>query len=253
MPLPFPCIAIIPARYGSTRFPGKPLTPILGRPMFWHVARRAQASPSIQAVYLATDDERIAREAELLDIPAIMTSPKHSSGTDRILEAACSLDLHQDTVVVNIQGDEPGLDPHLVDRLVEPFLQPEVQVSTAARILGPEYAEDPNLVKVVRAWTGQALYFSRAPIPHTRDGQPEDVLLHIGMYAFRLPTLRRFHQLGPSPLEKKEKLEQLRLLEAGIPIHVVLTDHQCYGVDRPEDVARVEAILRKEQGECAQY
>jgi 3-deoxy-manno-octulosonate cytidylyltransferase (CMP-KDO synthetase) len=253
MPLPFPCIAIIPARFGSTRFPGKPLTPILGRPMFWHVARRAQASSTIQAVYLATDDERIAREAKRLDIPAIMTSPEHASGTDRILEAACSLDLDQDTVVVNIQGDEPGLDPHLVDRLVEPFLQPEVQVSTAARILGPEYAEDPNLVKVVRAWTGQALYFSRAPVPHARDGQSGDFLLHIGMYAFRLPILRRFHQLGPRPLEKKEKLEQLRLLEAGIPMHVVLTDHQCYGVDRPEDVARVEAILRKEQDECAQY
>ena len=253
MPLPCPCIAIIPARFGSSRFPGKPLTPILGRPMFYHVVQRTRACPKIDAAYLATDDERIANSAKALDIPVIMTDTAHASGTDRILEAAQTLGLADESVVVNVQGDEPCLAPQLLDQLLGPFQLPDVQVSTAARSLRPEYAADPNFVKVVRSYTGQALYFSRSPVPYVRDGQPGDFLLHIGLYAFRLPVLRRFHQLGPSPLEKLEKLEQLRLLEAGIPIQVVLTEHQCYGVDRPEDVPRVEEILRKEQGECAQY
>ncbi|MGM0759040.1 MAG: 3-deoxy-manno-octulosonate cytidylyltransferase [Thermodesulfobacteriota bacterium] len=247
MALPFPCTAIIPARYASSRFPGKPLTPILGRPMFWHVVQRTRSCPYIHHTYLATDDSRIAKAAEALGISAIMTKTEHTSGTDRILEAAQSLSLSEDTVVVNVQGDEPCLTPQLLDQLVQPFLWPQTQVSTAARPLEPEYAPDPNLVKVARARTGQALYFSRAPIPYARDTQQTGFLAHIGLYAFRLPVLRRFHQLGPSPLEDVEKLEQLRLLEAGIPVHVVLTEHQCYGVDRPEDVAKVEAILRKEQ------
>lgn len=253
MSLHHPCIAIIPARYASTRFPGKPLTPILGRPMFWHVVQRTRACPHIQKVYLATDDERIASTAESLEIPVILTSSEHASGTDRVVEAVQTLGLDDTTVVVNVQGDEPCISPHVLTDLVRPFWDPQIQVSTAARILQPEYAEDPNLVKVVRAQNGQALYFSRSPIPYARDGAPGGFLLHLGLYAFRLPVLRRFHELGPSPLETMEKLEQLRLLEAGIPIHIVLSDHQCYGVDRPEDVAKVEAILRKEHGECAQY
>jgi len=250
MPLPFPCIAIIPARYGSTRFPGKPLAPILGRPMFWHTVQRARACTLIQDTYLATDDRRIADKAASLDVPVIMTSPEHASGTDRILEAAQSLNLSDETVVVNVQGDEPCLPPQLLDQLVAPFQEPETQVSTAARSLDPQLAGDPHLVKVVRAHTGRALYFSRSPIPYDRDHKPAHFLVHIGLYAFRLPVLRRFDHLPPSPLEHMEKLEQLRLLEAGIPIHVVLTEHQCYGVDRPEDVPEVEAFLRKEQSRC---
>lgn len=247
MSLPFPCTAIIPARFASSRFPGKPLTPLLGRPMFWHVVQRTRACPHIQNTYLATDDSRIAKAAEKLGISAIMTKTEHASGTDRILEAAQRLGLSEDSIVLNVQGDEPCLAPQLLDQLIQPFLGPQTQVSTAARILEPKHAQDPNLVKVARAHSGQALYFSRAPIPYARGTQQAAFLVHIGLYAFRLPVLHRFHQLGPSPLEELEKLEQLRLLEAGIPIHVVLTEHQCYGVDRPEDVAKAEAILRKEQ------
>ncbi|MFW6176945.1 MAG: 3-deoxy-manno-octulosonate cytidylyltransferase [Desulfohalobiaceae bacterium] len=250
MVLSFPCIAIIPARYNSARFPGKPLTPILGRPMFWHVVQRTRACPHIQNTYLATDDKRIADAAGSFGVPVIMTSSEHESGTDRILEAAQTLKLPDEAVVVNVQGDEPCLSPHLLGQLVDPFLRPATKVSTAARSLQPEYAQDFNVVKVVRAHTGLALYFSRAPIPYARDEQKNSFLAHIGLYAFRLPVLRRFHQLGPSPLEQMEKLEQLRLLEAGIPVHVVLTEHQCYGVDRPEDVPQVEAILRKENIAC---
>ncbi|MDZ7760417.1 MAG: 3-deoxy-manno-octulosonate cytidylyltransferase [Desulfovermiculus sp.] len=252
MPQPFPCIAIIPARYGSTRFPGKPLAPILGRPMFWHTVQRARACTQIQNTYLATDDRRIADKAASLDIPVIMTSPDHTSGTDRILEAAQSLNLPDEAVVVNVQGDEPCIPPQLLDQLMQPFAEPETQVSTAARTLDPKLAADPNLVKVVRTHTGRALYFSRSPVPYVRDAKLASYLLHIGLYAFRLPVLHRFYHLRPSPLEQMEKLEQLRLLEAGIPIHVVLTEHQCYGIDRPEDVSKVEAFLRKEQSRCVQ-
>jgi len=247
MTLPFPCVAIIPARYGSTRFPGKPLVPILGRPMFWHTVQRTRACSHIHDTYLATDDRRIADTAASLDVPVIMTSPDLPSGTDRILEAAQNLNLADQTVIVNVQGDEPCLSPLLLSQLVQPFQDPDTQVSTAARCLAPDQAADPNVVKVVRAHTGLALYFSRSPIPYVRDDKPAHFLAHIGLYAFRLPVLRRFPHLQPSPLEQMEKLEQLRLLEAGIPIHVVLTEHQCYGVDRPEDVAKVEAFLRKEQ------
>jgi 3-deoxy-manno-octulosonate cytidylyltransferase (CMP-KDO synthetase) len=218
--------------------------------MFWHVVQRTQACPHIQSTYLATDDKRIADEARSLEVPVIMTSSEHASGTDRILEAAETLNLPDESVVVNVQGDEPCLSPHLLEQLIQPFEWPKTKVSTVARSLKPEYSQDSNLVKVVRAHTGLALYFSRAPIPYARDGRQTGFLVHIGLYAFRLPSLRRFHELGPSPLEQIEKLEQLRLLEAGIPVHVVLTEHQCYGVDRPEDVPRVEAILRKENISC---
>jgi 3-deoxy-manno-octulosonate cytidylyltransferase (CMP-KDO synthetase) len=221
--------------------------------MFWHVVQRTRACPHIQNVYLATDDERIAMAAKSLEIQVILTSSEHASGTDRVVEAVQTLGLDHTTVVVNVQGDEPCISPRVLTELLTPFWDPQIQVSTGARILQPEYAEDPNLVKVVRAQNGQALYFSRSPIPYARDGAPGSFLLHLGLYAFRLPVLRRFHELGPSPLETVEKLEQLRLLEAGIPIHIVLSNHQCYGVDRPEDVAKVEAILRKEHAECAQY
>ena len=251
MPEDMPCIAIVPARYASSRFPGKPLTPLLGKPMFWHVVTRTQACPEIDQTYLATDDERIVQAARTWNIPVITTSPEHTSGTDRILEAAQSLNLCDDTVVVNVQGDEPCISVQVLVQLVQPLRQGQVQVSTVARPVPSAQAEDPNLVKVVRATSGQALYFSRSPIPYAREGGQTPFLGHIGLYAFRLSTLRFFHQLGPSPLESIEKLEQLRFLEAGVPIHVVLTSYRCYGVDRPEDVAKVEAILREEHKQCA--
>ncbi len=201
----------------------------------------------LHKVCLATDDERIFAAAKERNIPAVMTSPDHPSGSDRIMEAAEKMQLEEEAVVVNIQGDEPALDPLMPKLLVEPFCNPAVQVTTLARVIDAEEAENPDRVKVVRAASGKALYFSRSKIPHIRDPQqPEtDYLLHIGLYAYRLGTLKKFTSLSPSPLEKIEKLEQLRLLESGVDIQVVLTDYKGFGVDRPEDIDRIIPKLKK--------
>jgi 3-deoxy-manno-octulosonate cytidylyltransferase (CMP-KDO synthetase) len=238
-------IGIIPARYGSSRFPGKPLADILGKPMIWHVYTRARKCAALREVYLATDDERIRAAAEGLGIPTVMTSPGHASGTDRILEAARILGLGQETVLVNIQGDEPALEPDMLRQLIEPFADLAVQVCTLVRPMDGREALDSNRVKAV--WsrrTGQALYFSRCPIPHSQ-GDGGTYWGHIGLYAYRLPALVRFSELGPSPLEQAERLEQLRFLEAGIPIRVVPTEHRSIGVDRPEDLDIVKVILKE--------
>jgi 3-deoxy-manno-octulosonate cytidylyltransferase (CMP-KDO synthetase) len=240
------CHGIIPARFASTRFPGKPLADILGKPMIWHVYQRARACPDLCGVTLATDDQRILEAARKLDIPATMTRSDHPCGTDRVLEAAERLGVDADDVVVNIQGDEPALHPELLTVLLSPFDDPVVQVSTLARPLAPQEAQSPDVVKVVTDAQGQALYFSRALIPYPREGT-DDFLGHIGLYAFRMRTLRAFVGLGPGKLEQIEKLEQLRLLEAGIPIRVLRTEHCTHGVDRPEDIPRVCTLL-KEQG-----
>lgn len=239
------CYGVIPARFGSSRFPGKPLASLNGRPMFWHVYSRASACPALHKVVLATDDERIERAARENDVPVVMTSPDHASGTDRVLEAAESLGVEPDAVVVNIQGDEPCLEPDMLTQLTAPFADPDVQVATLAANLAETEADDPDRVKVVLALSGDALYFSRAPIPFARgtDDAAAGFLLHIGLYAFRMETLRIFADLPQGALELREKLEQLRLLEAGIPIRVVITEHACHGVDRPEDLERVRKIL----------
>ncbi|EGJ48499.1 3-deoxy-manno-octulosonate cytidylyltransferase [Desulfocurvibacter africanus] len=242
MKLP-PCYGIIPARYASSRFPGKPLAPILGRPMLWHVHTRARLCPELARVVLATDDERIAQACAELDIPAVMTSGSHESGTDRVLEAATILGVPDEAVVVNIQGDEPALEPAMLSALVAPFVDETVRVTTLAKEISAERAASPNQVKVAIAKDGRALYFSRATIPFPRDNAQATYFGHIGLYAFRMETLRRFAELGPSPLECREKLEQLRLLEAGIPIRVVLTTFDSCGVDSPEDIQRAERIL----------
>ncbi len=238
--------AIIPARYDSSRFPGKPLAPILNRPMIWHVWTRAARCPELDGIFLATDDDRILKAAAELDIPAVSTSRDHTSGTDRIYEAACRLNLPLDSVIINVQGDEPALNPDMLTELVRPMTDPAVQVSTLARLITASEAQNPNMVKAVRSANGQALYFSRAPVPFARDGQAVPYLGHIGLYAYRLPVLKRFHELPPSPLEHLEHLEQLRLLEAGFHLQIVLTEHSSQAVDRPEDIALVEAILHKE-------
>lgn len=232
------CYGIIPARYKSHRFPGKPLADILGKPMFYHVYERAVNCTLLQKVWLATDDQRIFDAAESLAVPVVMTNPDHPSGSDRIMEAANLLGLEDDSVVVNIQGDEPALDPEMLQKLVEPFADPKIQVTTLARIIDARQAENTDRVKVVRSTQGHALYFSRSKIPFIRDDAQTDTdyLLHIGIYAYRLSALRTFTSLPPSPLEQIEKLEQLRFLEADIAIYVVLTDYQGFGVDRPEDL-----------------
>ncbi|MDR2800567.1 MAG: 3-deoxy-manno-octulosonate cytidylyltransferase [Desulfovibrio sp.] len=229
--------ALIPARYASSRLPGKPLLPLKGRPMFYHVWRRAMLCPGLSSVTLATDDERIRRAALELDVPVLMTSPAHASGTDRVHEAARLLKLPREALIVNIQGDEPALDPGLVSLLLGAFADSAVKAATAAHPLAAaDFARDDK-VKVVLDRAANALYFSRAPIPRARDGTcSAPPLGHIGIYAFTFPTLKKFVGLPPSPLERTEKLEQLRLLENGIKIRVVLTDRASPGVDRKEDL-----------------
>lgn len=249
-PLP-PCYGIIPTRYASSRFEGKPLALILGQPMIQHVYSRACQCPQLQQVVLATDDERIFSVAESLAIPVLMTSANHCCGTERVLEAAHLLAVPDDGVVVNIQGDEPALEPEMLTALISPFRSPEIQVTTLARKITSREAQAPDQVKVVMGRDHQALYFSRLPIPFSHDGREEDYYGHIGIYAFRMKTLKQFVALEKGALEKREALEQLRLLENNIPIHVVITTHKSHGVDRPEDIAVVEQILRGKVQGCS--
>ncbi len=238
-----PTFGIIPARYGSTRFPGKPLADILGKPMFWHVWDRASRCPLLTSVVVATDDDRVMWAAEELGVPCVMTRFDHESGTDRVMEAARALRAPAGALVVNIQGDEPLLEPSVLTRLLEPFSSPEVMVTTPVVRISSDEARNPDLVKAVFDADGRALYFSRALVPYPRDGEGGNFFGHIGIYAFRMKTLETFVSLGTGRLERTEKLEQLRLLENGIPIHVVETDFKSVGVDRPGDVREVAAIL----------
>jgi len=242
------CYGIIPARYESSRFPGKPLAKILGKPMFWHVFQRAIQCRELKQVVLATDDKRILSAAEKLNIPALMTRNDHQSGTDRVLEAARILNLPENSVIINIQGDEPALEPAMLSQLVAPFIDDTVQVTTLAGKMenaaseNPD-GENPDKVKVVFAKNGRALYFSRAPIPYNAAKITIPVFIHIGLYAFRFNILKQFVALGPSPLEIAEKLEQLRLLENQIPINVIITNHKSIGVDRPKDLKQITELL----------
>jgi 3-deoxy-manno-octulosonate cytidylyltransferase (CMP-KDO synthetase) len=237
------CYGIIPARYASTRFPGKPLADINGRPMIWHVYQRARQCKDLDEIAVATDDIRIERAAEDLDIPVIMTRNDHFSGTDRVLEAVIKLQAPEESVVVNIQGDEPALHPDMISELIQPFSVPDVQVSTLARTIDRQSAQSPDVVKVVLTCNHDALYFSRALIPYPRDNDTNSFYAHIGIYAFRLNALKKFVSLTPGKLETIEKLEQLRFLENSIPIRVVVTSHNSIGVDRPEDIEKVRHLL----------
>lgn len=245
--LPYPVHGIIPARYASSRFPGKPLALIKGMPMFWHVWRRASLCPALASVTLATDDERIARRAAELAVPCLMTDNDLPSGTDRVEQAASRLGLPEEAVIINIQGDEPALDPAVLGELAEAFRDPAVRVATLAHRIDAAEAASPDRVKVVMAANGDALYFSRAPIPFPRDGgRPDEAggyWGHIGLYAFRREALGRFTALPPSGLELREKLEQLRLLENNIPIRVIKTDKHSIGVDNPKDLEYVIRML----------
>jgi len=237
------CIGIIPARYASTRFPGKPLAEISGKPMFWHVFHRASLCPDMDYVAVATDDTRIEAAAKKLDVPVIMTRDDHPSGSDRVLEAASTLDISDDAVVINIQGDEPALAPDMLTQLLGPFSDPGTEVATLARKIDDSAAQNPDQVKVVISATGQGIYFSRSLIPYPRDDQSAIFYGHSGLYAFRLNALKQFVKLPPGRLEIIEKLEQLRLLENNIPIRVVITEYESFGVDRPEDIKKVTKLL----------
>lgn len=237
------CYGIIPARYASSRFPGKPLADILGKPMFWHVYQRACRCQDLSRVVLATDDARIADAAGSLSVPVVMTRGDHPSGTDRVLEAAELLQVPADAVVVNIQGDEPVLAPQMLGELIQPFIDPQTRVTTLVRKTTSADAASTDAVTVTFSRSGRALYFSRSVIPFARQKTGDSVYEHIGMYAFRMEALKTFVQLGPSDLEQTEKLEQLRLLENDIPIHIVVTEHISADVDRPEDIAAVARML----------
>jgi 3-deoxy-manno-octulosonate cytidylyltransferase (CMP-KDO synthetase) len=236
-------LAIIPARYHSSRFPGKPLALICGKPMFWHVAQRAAACPQVDRVVLATDDPRIEAAAHDLGVDVLRTG-EHVSGTDRVLEAARLLGASASTIVLNVQGDEPLLHPSMLEELIAPFADPDIGATTLARPISAQEALRPDTVKVVRTLTGRALYFSRAPIPYGRE-HPATFLGHVGLYGFRFPVLEKFSVLEQSPLERTECLEQLRLLEAGIPIFVGITSHVTHGVDRPEDIPTVTRMMHE--------
>jgi 3-deoxy-manno-octulosonate cytidylyltransferase (CMP-KDO synthetase) len=245
---------VIPARYASTRLPGKPLADIAGQPMIVRVAAAARRARS-EGVWVATDDERIAAAVRHHGFDAVMTNANHASGTDRIAEVADQLKWDDADIVVNVQGDEPLLDPVLIEAVANALRgDPDAAMATAAHPLAT--AADffnPNVVKVVCDVRSRALYFSRAPIPWdrdrfavSRDALPVDLQArrHIGLYAYRVSFLRRFGQLAASPLEGCEALEQLRALWHGYPIQVVSIDHPpAAGVDTPEDLERVRRLF----------
>ncbi len=234
-------VAIIPARHASTRFPGKVLAEVGGKPLIQHVWERARALQEVEAVLIATDDERIARAVQGFGGEAVLTRPDHPSGTDRIAEVARSLEAG---LVVNLQGDEPCFDPKAVDELVGLLAaSPELPMGTLGHpITDPAELADPNAVKVVVDPEGHALYFSRAPIPARRDGTVS-ALRHIGIYVFRRTFLLEFAGWPPTPLEQAEGLEQLRALEHRVPIRVLVTPHPSIGVDTPADLERVRRLL----------
>ena len=237
-------VGVIPARWGSTRFPGKSLVPLCGKPMIQWVYERA-AGAGLDRLVVATDDERIRAAVDGFGGEVVMTRGDHPSGTDRVAEAAAALAAD---VVVNIQGDEPLIEPALVARLADLLAgDPDWDMATAAVAI-EDFADvqAPSVVKVVTAGDGAALYFSRAPIPHVRDGSPVAglYLRHLGLYAFQRPFLERLVATPPCPIEIAEKLEQLRALHIGARLCVVRADGGGVGVDLPGDVPRAEAALR---------
>jgi 3-deoxy-manno-octulosonate cytidylyltransferase (CMP-KDO synthetase) len=240
---------IIPARYASTRFPGKPLAPIAGQTLLRRVVARCQESGALSEVIVATDDERI-RDSISGYCRVVMTSPDHPSGTDRVAEAAERTDAE---AVVNIQGDEPLIDPRVIDEVAS-LLETEEMSTAACRLRDPAEYDNPNAVKVVVNLAGRAVYFSRRCIPYVRDAANGSIaeqmaafpfLKHLGIYGYRRETLRKLVRWPVSSLEAAERLEQLRAVENGVAIAVAVVEYEAIGVDRPEDVARVEAILRE--------
>lgn len=241
--------AIIPARYASTRLPGKPLADIGGRPMVWRVYEQAAKARLVDEVWVATDDQRVYDAVDALGGNVVMTSPGHPSGTDRLAEAAEKI---LADIYVNVQGDEPLIPPELIDEAVQPLLDDSsLNMATAAvRITDANEIADPSVVKVVLDEKGDALYFSRAPIPFHRDewgglgGITEGLCLkHIGLYVYRRDFLLRYARMKPTVLEQTEKLEQLRALGSGERIRVVITGYNSIGVDTPEDLEKVKLLF----------
>lgn len=239
---PSKVVAVIPARYASTRFPGKPLADLIGRPLIEHVYRRVSDCRQVGTVIVATDDERINKAVEAFGGRVQMTNAAHVSGTDRVAEVARGLDCE---IVVNVQGDEPLIEPAMIEEALQPFADHHVQMGTLRRRLddSQEFAS-PNVTKVVIDRDGNALYFSRTPIPYRRDPDaPLDAWKHVGLYVYRRRFLLDFARMAPTALERQEALEQLRALEHGIKIRVVETRHNSISVDTPEDLEKVRRLL----------
>ena len=237
-------VAVIPARYASTRLPGKPLLDICGKPLIQHVWETVSRARGLDEVVVATDDARIAHAVQAFGGKVCMTSPDCRSGSDRVREVAASLAAD---VYVNVQGDEPLLEASAIERLRDVFTENvSVQVATLCSSISEEQARSPHQVKVIRDHAENALYFSRAPLPFVREsGESTEFLGHVGIYAYRADALRGFASLPFSPLEQAEKLEQLRFLQAGIAIRVLEVPPMGVGVDTPEDLERVRAVVRK--------
>lgn len=244
--------AIIPARYASTRFPGKPLADLCGKPMIQWVYERTARSAAVNRTIVATDDERIAEVVRGFGGQVEMTSPDHQTGTDRLAEVAARIET---SLIVNVQGDEPLIDPRMIDQAVDPMRRnPGVPMGTLkTRITSAEEYLNPNVVKVVTDRNDYALYFSRSPLPYGRDfadrleqefGRME-AYKHIGLYVYRRDFLLTFHKLAATPLEQFEKLEQLRVLENGFKIKVAETALISHGVDTPGDLDKVRTLMDK--------
>ena len=238
-------IGIIPARWASSRFPGKPLFPLNGKPLLQHVYEQVSQCQNLSQIVVATDDARIQEAAQAFGAEVTMTSPEHPTGTDRLAEAAKNFP--SATHFINIQGDEPLIEPALVDQLAELLANDQgIDLITAASpIKDSSQLADPNIVKVVLNERNDALYFSRAPIPHPLTPDAVPALRHIGLYGYRADFLQNFVTWPPAPLEIAESLEQLRALHHGARIQVVLTDHEAIGLDTPEQVSQIERLLKQ--------
>lgn len=239
------CVGIIPARYASSRYPGKPLVDINGKSMIQRVYEQASAAETLNEVYVATDDQRIFDHVTGFNGRVMMTSSQHQSGTDRVFEVARKLDPKPD-VIVNIQGDEPFIHPEQIDQLISLFNNPEVRIGTLIKSISDNIdLFNPNVVKVICGTTGKALYFSRATLPFIRGAESEIWLerhrffKHIGIYAFRYDILDQISTLLTSSLESAESLEQLRWLENGFDIHCLETSYENVSIDTPADLKKV--------------
>ncbi len=243
-------LAVIPARHASSRFPGKPFASIAGKPMIQHVVERVRRARYVSRVLVATDDAAIRDAVEGFGGEAVLTRRDHPTGTDRVAEVAAHIAAE---IYLNVQGDEPLVDPETIDELISALGEDHsVQIAGACvAIAQPNDIMDPNITKVVRDFDGNALYFSRAPVPWVRD-RGESVVArhwkHIGLYAFRREALLDFPTLPPGELERLEQLEQLRWLENGYRIRIVETEYDAISVDVPEDIGRVEKLLANRSG-----
>jgi 3-deoxy-manno-octulosonate cytidylyltransferase (CMP-KDO synthetase) len=240
--VPTRILGVIPARFASSRFPGKPLATIAGKPMLQHVFERASQARYLTRLVIATDDERIRDAARAFGAPVLMTRSDHASGTDRVAEVASA---DRAEIIVNIQGDEPLIDPAAVDAAALALLaDPDLPMATLKRrIDNPEDISNPNVVKVVTDRFENAIYFSRSPIPYVREGCSTLHAKHIGLYVYRRDFLLKYSDLPVGPLEQAERLEQLRALENGYRIRVAETEYDSLGVDTPQDLDRVSYLF----------